>query len=61
MIYENLRMACSLNEAQSNIERYGKSMFAGMLFGWLGEWRRQGMPEEPDKLTLLMAKLNKPI
>lgn len=55
MIYDNLRAACKLDEAQSNPERYGKSMFAGMLFGWLDEWMRQGMPESPEELILLTA------
>lgn len=59
MIYENLRAACKLDEAQSNLERYGKSMFAGMLFGWLDEWMRQGMPESPDELILLTAQIKK--
>lgn len=53
MIYENLRVACRLHEAQSTPERYGKSMFAGMLFGWLDEWMRHGMPEIPEELALL--------
>lgn len=53
MIYENLRVACRLQEAQSTPERYRKSMFAGMLFGWLDEWMRQGMPESPEELALL--------
>lgn len=59
MIYDNLRAACKLDEAQSNPERYGKSMFAGMLFGWLDEWMRQGMPESPDELILLTAQIKK--
>lgn len=58
MIYDDLRAACKLGEAQSNLERYGKSMFAGMLFGWLDEWMRQGMPESPEELLLLTAQLN---
>lgn len=58
MIYDNLRVACKLDEAQSNLERYGKSMFAGMLFGWLDEWMRQGMPESPEELILLTTKSN---
>ena len=53
MIYENIRGACGLNEAKSNMERYIKSMFAGTIFGWLDEWARQGMPETPDELALL--------
>lgn len=55
MIYDNLRAACKLDEAQSNLERYGKSIFAGMLFGWLDKWMRQGMPESPEELILLTA------
>lgn len=56
MIYETLRLACKLDEAQNNLERYGKSMFAGMLFGWLDEWMRQGMTETPDEIALLSAQ-----
>lgn len=59
MIYETLRYACKLGEATSNLERYGKSMFAGLLFGWLDEWMRQGMPESPDEIALLSAQMNK--
>lgn len=58
MIYETLRASCKLNEAPSNLGRYGKSMFAGMLFGWLDEWMRQGMPESPEELILLTTQLN---
>ena len=58
MIYENLRVACEVNKSTANLERYAKSMFAGMLFGWLDEWMRQGMPESPDEITLLSNKIN---
>lgn len=60
LIYENLRTACKLDESQSNLERYAKSMFAGLLFGWLDEWMRQGMPESPDELILLADNFVKP-
>ena len=58
MIYETLRYACRLDEARSNFERYNKSMFAGMLFGWVDEWMRKGMPESPDEIALLSAQMN---
>ena len=57
MIYETLRTACKLDESQSNMERYGKSMLAGMLFGWVDEWMRQGMPETPEEIVLLTAQM----
>ena len=53
MIYENLREACNMENAQSNLERYTKSMFAGAIFGWLDEWSRQGMLETPEEIVLL--------
>lgn len=31
-------------------------MTAGMLFGWVDEWMRQGMPENPDEIILLSAQ-----
>lgn len=55
MIYETIRWGTKMDEAQSNLERYGKSMVAGMLFGWVDEWMRQGMPETPEELVLLTA------
>lgn len=58
MIYETLRNACKLDEAQNNIERYTKSMVAGMLFGWIDEWMRQGMPETPDEIALISKQIN---
>ena len=56
MIYENLRDACDMKSAKTNLERYTKSMFAGAIFGWLDEWARQGMPETPDEIALLTNK-----
>ena len=53
MIYETIRWGTKIDEAQCNLERYGKSMVAGMLFGWVDEWMRQGMPETPEELALL--------
>ena len=58
MIYETLRNACKREDAKSNLERYGTSMFAGMLFGWIDEWMRQGMPESPDEIVLLTLQAN---
>ena len=55
MIYETIHWGTKMNEAQSNLERYGKSMVAGMLFGWVDEWMRQGMLETPEELALLTA------
>ena len=57
LIYENLRNACEVGKSQINLERYAKSMFAGMIFGWLDEWMRQEMPESPDELALLSCKM----
>ena len=59
MIYENIRWATELDEEQNNMERYTKSMIAGMIFGWVDEWMRQGMPETPEELILLTAKQQK--
>ena len=56
MIHETILAACKLDEAESNLERYAKSMFAGMIWGWIDEWMRQGMPETPDELNLLTTQ-----
>ena len=54
MIYETIRLGCELDEAKNNMERYMKSMVAGMI--WVDEWMRQGMPETPDEIILLTAQ-----
>lgn len=59
MIYETIRAACKLDEAQNNIHRYCLSMFAGMIWGWVDEWMRKGMPESPEEIALLTSQLNK--
>lgn len=58
MIYETIRGAMKLHEAQHNLERYAKSMIAGMIWGWADEWMRQGMPESPDEIALLSNQIN---
>lgn len=60
MIYENIRSACGLELAANNFERYTKSMFAGMIFGWLDEWMRRGMPETPEEIALLNLQAGNP-
>ena len=59
MIYETIRDATKMEEARHNYERYAKSMIAGMIWGWVDEWMRQGMPESPDELALLSTQMNK--
>ena len=58
MIYETIRGAMKLHEAQHNLERYAKSMIAGMIWGWVDEWMRQGMPESPDEIAMLTSQTN---
>ena len=59
MILETLRVSVKLEEANNNLGRYAKSMIAGMIWGWIDEWMRQGMPETPEEIVLLTAQLNK--
>lgn len=56
MIYESIRWATRMEESQTNLERYTKSMLTGMLFGMLDEWMRLGMPETPDELMALVGQ-----
>ena len=58
MIYETIRGAMKLHEAQHDLERYAKSMIAGMIWGWADEWMRQGMPESPDEIAMLTSQTN---
>ena len=57
MIYETIRYASKLDESKNNIERYTKSMISGMIFGWIDEWMRQGMPESPEEIMLISQQL----
>lgn len=56
LIYETIRNAMKLEESQNNIERYARSMIAGMIWGWVDEWMRRGMPESPEEFALLTAQ-----
>ena len=58
MIYETIRYSTKLDESQHNLERYAKSMVAGMIWGWVDEWMRQGMPESPDEIAMLNSQVN---
>lgn len=53
IIYESIRGACRVTEAEARAERYGRGMFAGMVFGWVDEWMRLGMTETAEELTEL--------
>ncbi len=57
LIYELIRWSGKLDECESNMERYAKSLFAGMIFGAVDEWIRQGMQESPEQIVLLTAQL----
>lgn len=57
LVYESIRAACQVAEASCNLERYSKSMFAGLLFGWIDEWMRQGMPESPEEILMLTTSI----
>ncbi|MGN0517127.1 MAG: TetR/AcrR family transcriptional regulator [Acutalibacteraceae bacterium] len=59
MVYETIRWGTKMDEAKNNMERYGKATIAGMIFGWVDEWMRQGMPETPDEIILLTANNKK--
>lgn len=57
LIYETIRRACKIDEAQTNIESYFKSLTAGMIWGWVDEWMRRGMQERPEELVLLASQM----
>lgn len=59
LIYETIRQAAKIGEARNNAERYVKSMTAGMIYGWVDEWLRQGMPETPEEIILLFEQNKK--
>lgn len=56
MIYETIRGACRVTEAESGGERYRRSMFAGLVFGWLDEWLRRGMAESAEEMARLLKE-----
>lgn len=59
MVYETIRHGTKIYESQNSLERYGKSMIAGMLFGCIDEWMRQGMQETPEEMVTLWEQHNK--
>lgn len=57
LVFEAIRWAVKMDEAQNNLERYTKSAFAGLIFGSVDEWMRQGMQESPEEILLLTDRL----
>lgn len=56
LIYDSIRQAIKIDESANNVERYVKSTFAGLIFGMVDEWMRQGMQESPEELLFLFAQ-----
>ena len=56
LIYDSIRQAFKFDESSNNVERYVKSTFAGLIFGMVDEWMRQGMQESPEQLLFLFAQ-----
>ena len=56
LIYDSIRQAFKFDESSNNVERYVKSTFAGLIFGMVDEWMRQGMQESPEELLFLFAQ-----
>lgn len=55
MVFEQIRWATKIDKTENHIERYGKSTFAGLIFGAIDEWMRQGMQETPEQILILTA------
>lgn len=56
LIYDSIRQAIKIDESANNIERYVKSTFAGLIFGMVDEWMRQGMQESPEEIVRLTTQ-----
>ncbi len=57
LVFESLRWATKIDEAQSNMERYAKSTIAGLIFGAVDEWMRLGMQETPQEIIRFTSQL----
>ncbi len=53
LLYEMIRWGAKIDESESNMERYAKSTAAGVVFGMIDEWMRQGMKESPEEIWAL--------
>ncbi len=53
LIYEVVRWGAKIDESESNVESYIKSMVAGTVFGLADEWMRRGMQETPEQIMAL--------
>ncbi len=57
LIYEVVRWGAKIDESESNVESYIKSMVAGTVFGLADEWMRRGMQETPEQIIALTAQV----
>ncbi len=58
LIYEVVRWEAKVDESESNVESYIKSMIAGAIFGLADEWMRRGMQETPEQIIALTGYMN---
>ncbi len=58
LIYEVVRWGAKIEESNSNIESYIKSMVAGAVFGLADEWLRKGMQEPPEEIITFAMQSN---
>ncbi|MCD7954707.1 MAG: TetR/AcrR family transcriptional regulator [Lachnospiraceae bacterium] len=58
LVFETIRWATRIDESSNHIERYTKSAVAGLLFGSVDEWMRQGMQETPEEILLLTSNFS---
>ncbi len=54
LIYEQIRWATHIDDANENLERYIKSTVSGLIFGVIDEWMRLGMPDSPSEFKVLL-------
>ncbi len=59
LIYEVVRWGAKIDESDSNIESYIKSMVAGTVFGLADEWLRRGMQETAEEIIVFLQGVNK--
>lgn len=59
VILQTILREFKITEDLSNAEAYLKSSIAYMMYGWVAEWMKRGMPESGTELALLFAEAEK--
>lgn len=56
LVLDTIKSVCGPQPAQDDLPAYLSAWFAGGLFGWIDEWIKRGMKQDPEEMAKLLAE-----